>query len=1199
MQTAEKLQKQAEGIAVTVQYDPKNQASASRLAGDNLEKVCKNAGNTPVAVRSPGRVFPPLVVVAYFVVLLLVMPRANSVPASSWHGVLRDATGSAVVNAKLKLRVAPRGPEYTATTSASGEFTFSEIASGTYEISISAAGQTWKAVDPIVIRDGSTLTTVLELSKQGQTVRLLMTGDGTSRQATGGEHFSSGEVSSLPLNERDFSKLLLLAAGTMTDTNGAANFTQQFAVNGQRGSASVFAMDGADTTDPELGGATFSNFNVDAIQEVQSSSGVMPAETGHGAAGFNNVITKSGTNEVHGSAFEFVRNAAFDARNFFDHQSAVEPRRIPPFARNEFGVTNGGPLLLPKIYDGRGKTFYFAEYQGFRQVLGTTQVFPVPTAAERQGIDTTTFPRNATSPGDTLTVPVNPAVAGILARFPLPNEPQGAYGARTFATSSKVATDTDQFSVRIDHRLSDKAGLFGRFSLNQVSGPTTNPDQTAIDPSFGVNFFDHQRSAAFRYSRTISPHLAFVTSVGYIRSTPFFPTINHTQPAITFGDGLFQNFNSADGSIFGSYGNVYQLKHDMTYTRGVHSFKWGVELRFNRDATIFGLNPNGIYTFGGGRAYSPVLITSASGQHNIQPGAALPDSLTGLLTATPYSYAITAAASVTPVGDKFDEAGVRREAYNFYFQDTWKVNSRLSVNYGFRYDLNSRIKEAKHRTSIADAVDAAGKLTSFYAPGAKAIFLYNPQPIYPLDGNGWGPRLSLDFAASKHTTLHAGGAITTILPNLWLENYVTGNFPLVFQPLITALPGVPVPFQNALVPEILSTVYNTQGQPLFASGSANLPANTQIDLQRFQNDLAATTPGHEVQLFSTGVIGRHFRNGYIGTFTAGIDHDFGGVKFSAAYVGTAGVHLASVDSPNGFGGADPAFAPFTQFSATGHAIGGFGPITIMNTAAHSTYHSLQTSATENYSRIGLSFQASYTFSKSLDDASSVPGGIAGTPGVTLQTLPQNPRDPGADKGPSTFDVTHVFAVSMIQTLPFDRVGFLQPLGSRLTKGWQFLNITTLTTGPPFTVYSGIQQTGAGAGGTDRPDLIAMPDLSTNRAVREDYFGRGMNNSSFFFVPINLPGGTGPNLGRFGTLGRDTFRGPGFHNFDMAIIKDTPFGKRGNRELGMVEFRAEFFNIFNIVNFGLPSNTVLGSGFGVISHTAGPSRQIQFSLKLIY
>jgi hypothetical protein len=1168
-------------------------AELGQTGGYNLGQDPENAGYRRVAVSSLGRVFPRLASAICFVALLLVIPLAHSHPAASWQGVLHDMAGSPISDATVKLRATTGSVEFTATTTTSGEFSFAEIAGGTYDLSVSAGGHTWKAANPLVMRDGIPLTAGLELSKQGHIVTLLTAENGASPLGTGGEHLSSGEVSSLPLNERDFSKLLLLAAGTMTDTNGAANFTQQFAVNGQRGSASVFAMDGADTTDPELGGATFSNFNVDAIQEVQSSSGVMPAEIGHGAAGFNNVITKSGTNEVHGSAFEFVRNAAFDARNFFDHQSAVDSRRIPPFARNEFGVTNGGPLVLPGLYDGGGKTFYFGEYQGFRQVLGTTQVFPVPTGAERQGIDTTTFP------GDTLTVPVSPAVAGLLARYPSPNEPQGPYGARTFATSSKVATDTDQFSVRIDHRLSDKTALFGRFSLNQVRGPTTNPDQTAIDPSFGVNFFDHQRSAALRYTRTISRHLTLVTSLGYIRSTPFFPSINHTQPAISFGDGLFQNFNSSDGSIFGSYGNVYQLKHDMTYTRGSHSFKWGAELRFNRDATIFGTNPNGIYTFGGGPAYSPVLIPSASGQHDIHPGDLLPDSLTGLLTATPFSYGITAAASVTPVGDKFDEASVRREAYNFYFQDTWKVNSRLTVNYGLRYDLNSRIKEAKHRTSIADPVDAAGKLTSFNAPGAKAIFLYNPQPIYPMDPDGWGPRLALNCAATKHTTLHAGGAVTTILPNLWLENYVTGSFPLVFQPLITALPDVPVPFQNALAPEILPTVYDTQGQPLFASGSANVPANTQIDLPRFQNDLAATTPGHEVQLFTVPVMSIHFRNGYMGTFTAGIDHDFGSVNFSAAYVGTAGVRLARVDSPNGYGGADPAFAPFTQFNAIGHAIGGFGPVMVMNTAAHSTYHSLQTSATENYSRIGLSFQASYTFSKSIDDASAVPGGIAGTPGVTLQTFPQSPLDPAADKGPSTFDVRHVFVISLIQTLPLERVSFLRPLGSRVTKGWQFLNITTLTSGPPFTVYSGIQQTGAGAGGTDRPDLFALPDFSTNRVTREDYFGRGANNSSFFFIPINVPGGTGPNQGRFGTLGRDTFRGPGFHNFDMAMIKDTSFGKRGNRELGVLEFRAEFFNVFNIVNFGLPSNTVRGSGFGIISHTAGSSRQIQVSLKLIY
>jgi hypothetical protein len=149
------------------------------------------------------------------------------------------------------------------------------------------------------------------------------------------------------------------------------------------------------------------------------------------------------------------------------------------------------------------------------------------------------------------------------------------------------------------------------------------------------------------------------------------------------------------------------------------------------------------------------------------------------------------------------------------------------------------------------------------------------------------------------------------------------------------------------------------------------------------------------------------------------------------------------------------------------------------------------------------------------------------------------------------------------------------------------------------VFSGVQQTGVGLGGADRPDQVAKPMLSTNRTIREDYFGRGTDNGSFFSLAVGVPGGTGPNFGRFGALGRDTFRGPGYKDFDISLIKDTSFGRRGKNELGIVQFRAEFFNIFNVVNFALPSNVVLGSGFGIISKTAGTSRQIQFSLKLIY
>jgi hypothetical protein len=200
-------------------------------------------------------------------------------------------------------------------------------------------------------------------------------------------------------------------------------------------------------------------------------------------------------------------------------------------------------------------------------------------------------------------------------------------------------------------------------------------------------------------------------------------------------------------------------------------------------------------------------------------------------------------------------------------------------------------------------------------------------------------------------------------------------------------------------------------------------------------------------------------------------------------------------------------------------------------------------------------------------------------------------------------VTHAFTLSAAQDLHLERLGLQSDRTRLLTKGWEFLSISTITSGSPFTVYSGIQQTGAGTIGADRPDQIGIPVLSSAGSAtrpRDDYFGRGANNGSFFSIPIAIPGGTGPNSGLFGTLGRNTFRGPAYYDFDFALIKTTPIG---HRESGLervdLQFRGEFFNLFNIVNMGLPANIIEGTGFGMISKTAGTSRQIQFSLKIIY
>jgi hypothetical protein len=184
--------------------------------------------------------------------------------------------------------------------------------------------------------------------------------------------------------------------------------------------------------------------------------------------------------------------------------------------------------------------------------------------------------------------------------------------------------------------------------------------------------------------------------------------------------------------------------------------------------------------------------------------------------------------------------------------------------------------------------------------------------------------------------------------------------------------------------------------------------------------------------------------------------------------------------------------------------------------------------------------------------------------------------------------------SVVQVLPFDHWLRANRLHA-LTSGWTVFGVITLTSGSPFTVYSGIQQTGAGSNGGDRPDQIGAADLSTSHAIREDYFGLGSNNASYFSIPINVVGGTGPNQGRFGTLGRNTFRGPAFHNVDISLMKETAlYG-----ESAKLQFRAELFNVFNIVNFGLPANILTGPGFGIINHTAGASRQIQLSLKLLF
>jgi hypothetical protein len=1121
---------------------------------------------------------------------LLILGWAIAVPlfaqnqtTAVWHGLLRNSEGAPIAGAEVKLSGAAKAQ---ANTIADGSFTLPALPIGQYKLTITARGRTVPYAEAITLAPASAAVAIT-LSDRGEVSVVVQ--QGTS--ATGGEALSSQTVSSLPLNGRDFSTLLLLAAGTMTDTNGATNFTQQFAINGQRGVEATFAMDGADISDPEMGGSIMPNFNVDGIQELQSNSGWMPADIGRGASGFTNIVTRSGKSGFHGSFFEFVRNSAFDARNYFDHSTPAFPGRIPPFRRNEFGFTNGGPVYIPHLYDGRKQTFYATEYQGFRQVLGTTQVMPVPTVAQRPSgssnmvYDKATFPDGTT---DTLAIPVNPSIAAILARYPLPNLPTGPYGANTYATASKVTTNADQFSLRIDHKVSARNQFFARFTMDNLTGPTTNPDQTAVDPAFAVEYLDRQRNVVGTFTTTFPPRLTLESSLSITRSTPGFPTPDYTDPAVKFEDGLFEAFNSAGGSVMQAYGNLFQERENISFTTARHALKAGFEIRENVDTTYFGTSPNGEYDFGGGTAYATEAIASTSGKHDINVGEPLPDTLSGFLSGSPFAYIVAVAPSGISGGVHIGPAAVNRGDYNWYVEDTWKASPTLTLDYGVRWEYYTPITERAKRTGSPRVLNG------------KMEYLVNPQPGYSTTWNGWGPRVQVAWAPLKNLTAHLGGAVTVIPPNIWQDNMLTGSTPFVIAPRRQSNSSAPLAYGFTIAPSMLPIAYDLNGNDILAKGTKEIPANTPMNVDRYEKDLATVTSSGAVSALNLSGINKSFGNGTLYTWTLGIERKFANLTADLGYVGTAAEKLPRISFPNSYPGATPEFAPYTEFNSTGEIAGGFGVLNLMTNDVHSNYNALQASLFGSMGHGGPSIQASYTFSKSIDATSLVFGGTGST-GATTSGASQDPFDLHPEKGPSAFDATHNFGLSAAEDLHLERANFLSALPRSFTYGWELLSISSISSGAPFTVYSGIQQTGAGANGVDRPNQIAIPKLSTARTNRQDYFGMGAANASTYFnIPIHIAGGTGPNQGLFGTLGRNTFRGPAYYDYDFAMIKDTPFGQRpSGAERIDLQFRGEFFNLFNIVNMALPANILNGSGFGEISKTAGTSRQIQFSLKLIY
>ncbi len=1113
------------------------------------------------------------------------MPAAQG--TASLRGILRGSTGQPLGHAEVELH--PAGIRSSGAislhtrTDSQGTFGFGALAPGRYAVSVRPGGQAAFVTTDLTIEAGDQLLDlILVPGKGGSDLRVRQEAGAAAvhAQATGGESLGSQQVAGLPLEQRDSTNLLLLAAGTQTTSGTGANFTPQYSIHGQKGTTAVFALDGGNTTDPENGGATVADFNVDAIQRIENLSGVMPASIGQGAAGYINVMSKSGSSQVHGDLYEFMRNSIFDARNYFDPDPSVIGRRIPPFIRNEFGATNGGPVVVPGFYSGRDRTFYFVEYQGLRQVLGTTQVLSVPTGAERSGLDTTAFP------GDTLHVPVNAQISKLLDVYPRPNNPSGTYGPRTYMAASNVYTSNDQFSVRVDHQIAKNQELMGRFTLENITGPTTNPNQTAIDPSFAQLFTEGYRSAVLHYVRVHSSSLTMVSTVAFIRSTPQYASLNQTQPGLTFANKLFEAINSQAGGFRGLEGNQLQLRQTLTKIHGRHTFEMGVEARFDRNSEINSNNVNGSYAFGGGPSYSPVTIVSDSGQHNVNPGDLLPDALSAFLTGTPFSYTRTIGGRGFSEGNLVAGNSIHREAYNFYFLDDWRVAHNLTLGYGLRYELNQPMRVGENRAQAALFFAPDGTRLYYPTQGAVQQWVVNPDPVWNTDWNGWGPRVSVSWRAWKNTLVRAAGGITTLVQYPWPNVSITNHFPYAVTISPTARPGSPIPFDNSIPALVPPPIYTPQGALIDPAKSGEWAGNTRVDVVRFEQELAALLPGNTIQPVQGNSTAQNFRNGYLGTFTLGVQQQIRGLDASASYIGLAGVHLQGMSYPNNYAGASPGYAPFALFNAAGQVIGGFSQEQLFDNSVHSSYHAAELVIRKAPAERSVGFSLSYTFARSIDNATAF-GGAFGGAGR------QNPQNGAVEKARSSIPGPHTLSFNLSARLPFDRWTSHRFVHG-VVSGWQITGIGQFRSGAPFTVLSGIQQTAYGTNGADRPDQVGIPELSTGRSVRQDYFGLGSANASYFYIPINIPGGTGPYSGRFGVLGRNTFDGPALRTFDIALSKDFNLDRRLR-----LQSRAEFYNVFNLVNFSNPNNVLTGSGFGFITSTASNSRQLQFSLKLLY
>jgi len=1052
----------------------------------------------------------------------LIFLGASTALAQTYRGAVRgtvyDPNHAAVPSAEVKILNRETSEERNAMSGSDGEYSISSLKPGSYTLEVKAPNfQTSLQNIFLLVNQELRVDVTLFLGvTTHEGVFIEAPKDLKKDSASLGVVIENRQVEGLPLDGRNFYELTLLVPGAVPPAQGSAGSVRgdfSFSVNGAREDSNNFLLDGVYNVDPKLN--TFGvRPPVDAIREFETLTSTYDASFGRSAGAQVNVVLKSGSNDLHGSIYEFHRNGALDAKNFF--APANEP--APKYLRNQFGFSLGGPIR-------KDKTFFFTDYEGTRAREGITRVTNVPTLAERSGDFTGSFFGVPIDPFTGLPFPggripdfrINDVGRRIAALYPAPNR------ATPFANfvSSPVQRDRDDhFDIRADHLRNSKSSLAFRYSFGDrtLFEPFAGSGFSVV-PGYGNDVTRRSQNAMISETHVFSPTLvndlrfAFNRVASAVRQEGSPTSINRAVglPELSanprdFGLSFitvtgFSPLGHEGNNPQNSVTNTFQILDTATYSRGKHLLKFGADIRFVQQNAFRDVQSRGLIQF------------SPFGQITFN---ALGDLLLGFPLVTG--------------GARVDNAQhLRSNSYNFFVNDSFRVSRNLTLIGGLRYEYNTPPVDAFDRANIYDPT------TRRLVPAGTAGV---PRSGFAPDRNNFAPRVGLAWTIGDrgNTVVRAGYGVYYDQSPLAPGEALYFNAPYFDFNLFFSLPGLPLTLNN----------------PFPAFFPFPLPD-------------------------SALAIQRDLKTAYMQHWSANVQQQLGKSRvLEIAYVGSKGSNLLSARDINQ--PPPSVLPPGLPFVPRPNPF--FDDITELESRASSRYDSLQARFQQRLD-FGLTVLGSYTWSKSTDDASNF-FSSTGDP-----NFPQDSNNPAAERGRSNFDVRHRLSVSYSYDLPFGKgKAYLADRGwiSSFLSGWQTLGIVTMQTGRPFTVAlvpeldnSGTGRSALGFGANDRPNLIGDPNLSARSPER------WFNTAAFVF----------PAPGTFGNAGRNILEGPGYHNVNVSLVKNTPL-----TESLKLQLRAEAFNLFNHPNLNLPDNFLGSPTFGRITSARDP-RHIQFGVKLLF